>query len=104
MEVPWRVRDKYNVVPDASSQPPLLADDSIDSIIRSFKVCSLPRIRSPSRPTQLQLTPLPGNYEPYYEARQRSKQKAQPVETALDREVGKIICADGKSPAQEKSA
>ena len=51
VEIPWRVRDKYNVVPDASSQPPLLADDSIDLNIRSAKVCSPLRLCSPCRPT-----------------------------------------------------
>jgi hypothetical protein len=35
----WRVRDKYNVVPDASSQPPLVADEFMHPNIRGFKVC-----------------------------------------------------------------
>ena len=57
VEIPWRVRDKYNVVPDASSRPPMVADNFTDPNIRSPKVCSPLRIRRPCRPIQLQISP-----------------------------------------------
>ena len=53
VEIPWRVRDKYNLASDSSISPPLLADDFIDSKIRSSKVCIPPRICPPCGPTQI---------------------------------------------------
>jgi hypothetical protein len=40
METLWRVRDKYNVASDASSRPPLRADDFIDSKTGTDKACA----------------------------------------------------------------
>ena len=40
VETPWRVRDKSHVAPDASSQPPLLADDFIAREIGTYNACA----------------------------------------------------------------
>jgi hypothetical protein len=53
VEIPWRVRDKNNVASDSSISRPLLADDFIDSKIRSSKVCIPPRICPPCGPNQI---------------------------------------------------
>ena len=39
VEIPWRVRDKYNIVPHTSIRPPLLVGDFIDPNLRGSKVC-----------------------------------------------------------------
>src|SRR5208282_5456282 len=41
-EISWRVRDKFNLAPDSSIQPPLLADDVItqtSAALRSVACC-----------------------------------------------------------------
>ena len=40
IETPWRVRDKYNLVSDASSGPPLMADDFIYPNTGTCNVCA----------------------------------------------------------------
>jgi hypothetical protein len=40
VESTWRVKDEYNLVPDASSRPPLRADDFIAPKTGTNKVCA----------------------------------------------------------------
>ena len=40
VETLWRVRDKYTLVSDASSRPPLRADEFIDSKTGTDKACA----------------------------------------------------------------
>src|SRR5208283_1025435 len=54
---PWRVRDRYNLVSDASSQPPLLADNFTDPKIGTYRVCTHRESLVPANPLHWRLAP-----------------------------------------------